>query len=76
MISSEDGSDMAPLHRISHSREKATDEDNYTYPLYILKEKDAAIDRFWEQKSDYTSVIRVHHSYDIGGDLVQKKINK
>lgn len=76
MISSEDGSDMAPLHRISHSREKATDEDNYTYPLYILKEKDAAIDRFWEQKSDYTSVIRVHHSYDIGGDLESKNLQK
>lgn len=49
-------------------------EDNYTYPLYMLKQIDSDATRqevsdFWEQKSDYTSVVRIHYRGSSKGDL-------
>lgn len=70
----ESSSAMTPLQLISNHRETENQEDNYTYPLYILKEKDATIDSFWGWESDYTSVIRVHHSYDKKDGLQSKNL--
>lgn len=64
---------VTPLQLIGNDRKSRTQEDNYTYPLYILKKCDSATNAFWEIASDYTSVIRVHHNCDGGNNMLQSQ---
>jgi len=69
---------LSPLDRIDQDRQIQSvesssscdilKEDNYSYPLYMLRTlKDDACNRavvdFWSLNSSYTSVVRVHYSY-------------
>lgn len=70
-----------------NNEEMLLKEDNYTYPLYMLLDisdshvKDNVL-AFWDTKSDYTSVIRIHYSYGkgeeqhLGAEYFVNQINK
>lgn len=62
----------APLAMIDSDRKaRSRSEDNYEYPLYLLKEVtgETDLDSFWKDDSPFTTIIRLHCGLNDIGEI-------